>query len=137
MRALIAEALRPLELEVLQAENGQKGLQVVSETSPDLILLDLTMPVMDGVTMLRELRARGIKTPVIIITASSGKAVISRLLTLDLNDYIVKPFSSEELQAKVKKFLVSPPPAHLASTPAAAESQKAGSPTPTTLAEKN
>jgi len=105
MCTLIAEALEPLDLELLQAQNGEEGLRVVSKTALDLILLDLAMPIMDGFTMLKEMRGRGIKTPVILLTASSGNSMISRLTPFGLNDCIQKPFDREELIAKVKKVL--------------------------------
>jgi two-component system, cell cycle response regulator len=105
MRNIIKKALEPLEVEVLQAEDGQQGLQVVAEGEPDLILLDMTMPVMDGGTMLKELRGKGHKTPVVLLTAESGTTLIAPLVPLGFEDYIAKPFKAEELQAKVKKIL--------------------------------
>jgi CheY-like chemotaxis protein len=107
MLSLIAEALQSPELEVLQAENGEEGLKVILKTAPDLIILDLTMPVMDGFTMLKEVRARGLKTPVILLTASSGKPMIARMTPFGVTDYVLKPFQTEELQLKVKKALAS------------------------------
>ncbi len=105
MRNIIAKALAELDVEILQAEDGQQGLESVAANHPDLIILDVTMPVMDGPTMLRELRARGDKTPVVLLTAESGAAVIGPMMAQGFDDYIVKPFKAEELQAKVKKIL--------------------------------
>jgi len=105
MRMIIKKALSSLELELSQAEDGQQGLDQAAAVKPDLILLDITMPVMDGPTMLKELRARGDKTPVILLTAESGTSVIGPLVPLGFTDYIVKPFKAEELQNKVKKLL--------------------------------
>jgi DNA-binding response OmpR family regulator len=105
MRMLITEALAPLGIEILQAEDGQKGLQAAIESTPDLILLDVTMPVMDGPAMFKEMRCRGLKTPVILLTASLNAATVAPLIALGLNDYIAKPFNTSELQAKVKKIL--------------------------------
>jgi two-component system, cell cycle response regulator len=105
MRSIIKKALQPLDVDVLQAEDGEQGLQVALNESPDLILLDMTMPVMDGPTMLKELRAKGQKTPVILLTAESGTAIIAPLVPLGFEDYVAKPFKAEELQAKVKKVL--------------------------------
>jgi len=105
MRAIISKALGTLDVEILQAEDGEKGLASVEENNPDLILLDITMPVMDGPTMLKELRGRGHKHKVILLTAESGTSVIGPLFALGFEDYIVKPFKAEELQAKVVKIL--------------------------------
>lgn len=105
MRSIIAKALGDLDLEILQAEDGQQGLEAVEQSNPDLILLDITMPVMDGPTMLRELRTRGHKHRVILLTAESGTSVIGPLFALGFDDYIVKPFKADELQGKVARIL--------------------------------
>lgn len=105
MRNIVAKALADLDVEILQAEDGQQGLDAVAANHPDLVVLDVTMPVMDGPTMLRELRARGDKTPVILLTAESGSSVIGPMMAQGFDDYIVKPFKPEELQAKVRKIL--------------------------------
>jgi two-component system, cell cycle response regulator len=106
LRSIVERALANLEnSELLQAENGEKGLEAVEAHSPDLVLLDVTMPVMDGPQMLQELRARGNTIPVILLTAESKTSVIGPMLKLGFNDYIVKPFKNEELLAKVRKIL--------------------------------
>jgi len=105
MRNIISKALSDLELEILQAEDGQQGLEAIAANNPDLVLLDITMPVMDGPEMLKQLRGKGNKTPVILLTAESGTAVIGPLFAYGFDDYIVKPFKAEELQAKVAKIL--------------------------------
>ncbi len=111
MRSIISKALANIGAEILQAEDGKQGLDVVESTPPDLILLDITMPVMDGPAMLKELRARGKKTSVILLTAESGTSVIGPLMQFGFDDYIVKPFQAEELQAKVMKVLNPQPKA--------------------------
>jgi DNA-binding response OmpR family regulator len=108
MRSIIQKALAVFSVEVLQAADGQQGLAAVEESAPDLILLDLTMPVMDGAAMLKELRGRGNRTPVILLTAESGTSTIGPLLPLGFEDYIVKPFKAEELHKKVTKVLNPP-----------------------------
>jgi DNA-binding response OmpR family regulator len=131
MRNIVSKALAGLELEILQAEDGQQGLDSVAANHPDLIVLDITMPVMDGPTMLRELRGRGDKTPVLLLTAESGTSIIGPMMAHGFEDYIVKPFKAEELQAKVKKVLnpqgkvtaapeLEPEPARHAAAPSAA-----------------
>jgi len=105
MRSIIKRALQPLEVEVLYAEDGQQGLQVAGDQKPDLILLDLTMPIMDGAGMLKELRNRGQNTPVILLTAESGSTILDPLIPLGFETYITKPFKAEELMEKVKKVL--------------------------------
>ncbi len=105
MRSIVAKAISELPIQVLEAEDGQQGLAAIIEHRPDLVVLDITMPVMDGPTMLKELRGMGDKTPVILLTAESGSAIIGPLMPLGFSDYIVKPFKPEELVAKVVKAL--------------------------------
>jgi CheY-like chemotaxis protein len=106
LRAIVKRALGALEdIELFEAEDGQKGLAAVEEHRPDLILLDVTMPVMDGPETLRQLRASGDDKPVILLTAESKMSVIAPMMKQGFQDYIVKPFKNEELVAKVTKVL--------------------------------
>jgi two-component system, cell cycle response regulator len=127
MRGIISKALASLDLEILQAEDGEQGLKMIAEHQPELVLLDITMPVMDGPTMLKELRGRGDKTRVILLTAESGTSIIGPLFPLGFDDYIVKPFKAEELCAKVAKILNPQPKAMPAPEPAPARAVEGGS----------
>ena len=104
VRTIIAKTLRS-SFEILEAEDGEKGLGVLSEETVDIVLLDVTMPVMDGPEMLKQLRERGDKTPVILLTAESKTSLIGAMMQLGINDYILKPFKPEELMAKITKVL--------------------------------
>ena len=83
-------------LEVLVAENGARGLGVALKNHPDLILLDILMPIMDGITMLSKLRADewGKSVPVIILTNLSDKEKIAESIELGANDYFIKADST-------------------------------------------
>ena len=105
IRSIVSKALRELGFEIEQAEDGEKGLALLEETKVDLILLDVTMPVMDGPTMLKELRARGDKTPVIMLTSESKRTIVAGAMQLGIDDYMLKPFKPDELRAKVFKAL--------------------------------
>jgi DNA-binding response OmpR family regulator len=103
---------RFLELELnsegyhtLVAHDGLTGLTLAREETPDLVLLDWMMPEMTGVEVCRRLRATGCKTPVVLLTAKDD--VIDRVAGLDsgADDYVVKPFSIEELLARVRAHL--------------------------------
>ncbi|NJM48627.1 MAG: response regulator transcription factor [Alkalinema sp. RU_4_3] len=85
----------------LVAHDGLTGLTLAREETPDLVLLDWMMPEMTGVEVCRRLRATGCKTPVVLLTAKDD--VIDRVAGLDAgaDDYVVKPFSIEELLARV------------------------------------
>jgi two-component system cell cycle response regulator len=99
---LVKKALADMAFEIEEAEDGEKGLAAVEQFSPDLILLDVTMPVLDGPGMLERLRGRGVPTPVLLLTAESGTSVIGPMLKQGgICEYIVKPFKPEQLRAKV------------------------------------
>lgn len=89
---------------VLTASDGLQALQMVRDTRPDMILLDVMIPEMDGLDVCRELRKTH-KTPVIMITARSEE--VDRVVGLELgaDDYICKPFSVRELMARIKAVL--------------------------------
>lgn len=86
------------------AQDGADGLRMFKRVHPDLVLLDLMMPVMDGTQMIRELRSFS-KTPVIILTAKGEVFDKVALLELGADDYITKPFAIEELLARIRTAL--------------------------------
>ena len=88
--------------ETLEAYDGQAGLQLALEQNPDLILLDLMLPKMDGFDVCRNLRKENRSTPVIMLTAREEETDKVLGLELGADDYITKPFSMRELMARVK-----------------------------------
>ena len=86
----------------LEAYDGKAGLELALGENPDLILLDLMLPVMNGFEVCKTIRDKGLSTPVLIITARETEQ--DKILGLDLgaDDYITKPFSIRELMARVK-----------------------------------
>lgn len=107
-----------LELEgyqVVTARDGQAALELAMSTCPDLILLDIMLPKLDGFEVCRQLRNKGQDTPIIMLTAKSQE--VDRVVGLELgaDDYITKPFSIRELLARIKAVLRrrKSPPQHL------------------------
>src|SRR5688572_321808 len=82
--------------EALSAGNGADALAVVSREAPDLVILDIMMPVMSGWDVAKELRRRGIDVPIIMLTARGEEADRVRGLELGADDYVTKPFSLRE-----------------------------------------
>jgi len=111
VRMLVSKNAKEMGLEVDEAEDGQQGLSKVAEESYDLIVLDVTMPVLDGPGMLQELRARGDKTPVLMLTSESKRSIVASLMKMGIEDYILKPFKPDELKAKIAKALKMAGPA--------------------------
>ena len=99
----------------------------MSKETVDLVLLDVTMPVMDGPEMLKRMRERGDQTPVILLTAESKTSLIGQMMQVGISDYILKPFKPEELMGKITKVLG--PAMAAAAGPAAAAAAFTG-PTP-------
>jgi len=101
---LLVYNLRKAHYEVLAAEDGRKALDLARQSEPDLILLDLMLPEVDGLDVCRELRHTS-KVPIIMITARGEE--VDRVVGLELgaDDYICKPFSVRELMARVKAVL--------------------------------
>src|SRR4051812_11206831 len=105
IRSIITKQMTDLGFEVDQAEDGKLGLAKLEEITVDLILLDVTMPVMDGPTMLAALRETGNRTPVIMLTSESKRSIVAGAVKLGIEDYILKPFKPDELRGKVMKAL--------------------------------
>ena len=84
------------------AVNGVEGLRKAVEEAPDLIILDIMLPEMDGLEVCRKLRQKNIDTPIIMLTAKGGE--IDKVVGLELgaDDYMTKPFSIRELLARIK-----------------------------------
>jgi DNA-binding response OmpR family regulator len=109
-RGLI-DNLRSESYDVFAAADGETGYRLAREKPPDLIVLDLMLPRLSGYEVCRKLRADGLKTPILILTARGEEA--DRVVGLDLgaDDYVTKPFSIRELLARVRAVLrrVNPP----------------------------
>lgn len=97
--------LRNQGYQVYQAANGKEGLQVMSEHTIHLAIVDVMMPVMDGITMLMKMRALGKELPVIMLSAKSEE--VDKILGLNMgaDDYVTKPFTPMELLARVNSQL--------------------------------
>jgi two-component system alkaline phosphatase synthesis response regulator PhoP len=98
--------------QTVAAGDGRRGLALALAEAPDLILLDVMMPGMSGWDLCRELRRRGLDTPVIMLTARGEE--VDRVLGLELgaDDYVTKPFSLRELMARIRAVLRRPGPRH-------------------------
>jgi two-component system response regulator MprA len=104
IRSVLGRGLRFEGYDVQIAASGQEALELARETPFDLVVLDLTMPRMDGLEVCRRLR-RGMSVPILMLTARD--AVADRIVGLDsgADDYLTKPFDFEELLARVRALL--------------------------------
>jgi len=102
---MLRRALEGAGFEVETAEDGGRALAAVSAHAPDLMVLDVLMPGVDGLGVARRLRERGDTTPILMLTARDSISDRVKGLDAGADDYLIKPFSLEELLARVRAML--------------------------------
>ncbi len=105
LRSMLAAALQHHGFSVTTAEDGRQALELIPRIRPDLVLLDVMMPGLDGFDVCRRLRDSGDRTPVLFLTARDATDDKVRGLTLGGDDYVQKPFSLDELVARAQAVL--------------------------------
>ena len=110
--SFVTEGLRSVGMQVDLAEHGVDGLQAILLAQYDLVVLDIMLPGMDGIEVMRQARSKGITTPIIVLSAKAD--LPDRLLGFDIgaNDYLAKPFFMEELIARIRALLGRNPGRH-------------------------
>ena len=102
---LLSETLRLVEFEVRVADSGHRALRAVQEFEPDLMVLDVMLPDLDGFDVARRLRAAGSQVPVLFLTARDAVADRVTGLSVGGDDYVTKPFSLEEVVLRIRAIL--------------------------------
>ena len=110
IRDLLDTLLRRKGYDVVLAENGQKGLELFRRERPDVIVLDLKMPGMDGLTVLQQVRALNPKKPVIVLTGAGTAETEQKVRALGVTEYVEKEFSLHRLGDSLKRLLNNPLP---------------------------
>ena len=107
IRMLVKAALRSLGHELIEAVDGEQALELAIEHQPDLVLLDVTMPKLDGWEVLHFMRLRPetADVPVMMLTTAAQAADLDHGATLGSNDYLTKPFSPGDLRQHVERML--------------------------------
>lgn len=105
LRRIIAKILEEEHYQVEQAENGEDGYLMASSNEYDLITLDIMLPQMDGFSVIRKLRSEGLQTPTLFLTAKDQIEDKVKGLDFGGDDYIVKPFATQEFLARVRSLL--------------------------------
>jgi DNA-binding response OmpR family regulator len=97
--------VKKLNATVMEAKNGVEALRALEKLTPDVVMLDLWMPVMNGQDLLEKLRAedRWNEIPVIIMSALRDKEIVQKLMKLKISDYMVKPITIEQLTERITK----------------------------------
>jgi two-component system alkaline phosphatase synthesis response regulator PhoP len=111
VRKLVTFTLSDLGHEIVEAADGEEAVKVAVREKPDLIVLDIMMPGMDGLQVLRELRRIGVKrdTRVMLLTAKSQEVDFALGYNLGADDYLTKPFDPDELALQVTETLMLTP----------------------------
>lgn len=103
--SLLVKILEPNGFTVATETNGKQAEQHLSSNTYDFILLDIMLPGQDGIELLKHIRAKGITTPVILLTAIGTSQAVVEGLNCGADDYIVKPFKIDELKARINSVL--------------------------------
>jgi len=107
VRMLVARAFKSFDCKILEAANGLEGMAIAAQEHPDVILLDFTMPVMDGMEMMDLLRADEAlrSVPVVMLTAERSRDMVAEFAKKGVRDYMVKPFKEQEIIDRVSRIV--------------------------------
>ena len=105
VRKNIAQYLRIQDIHVIEAENGKVAYELFEESKLDLIITDISMPIMDGLTLIEKIRLIDIEVPIIILSAHTDTQKLLRAVKLNLVEYIIKPINRVALKNLIKKSL--------------------------------
>lgn len=103
MRTLVAMCLQDIA-EIRQASDGAEALRELKQADMDLLLLDWDMPAPDGLAVLKIVRSRGYRMPIIMVTAEASKSRVLEAIGSGASDYLIKPFVPAALREKVTKY---------------------------------
>lgn len=105
IRELVSASLHFSGFDVKTASNGTEAIDVITQTNPDLVVLDIMLPDIDGFTVTRRIRQQGVEAPVLFLTARDDTQDKVMGLTVGGDDYVTKPFSLEEVVARIRAIL--------------------------------
>ncbi len=105
IRELVSASLHFSGFDVKTASNGTEAIDVITQTNPDLVVLDVMLPDIDGFTVTRRIRQQGVEAPVLFLTARDDTQDKVMGLTVGGDDYVTKPFSLEEVVARIRAIL--------------------------------
>jgi two-component system OmpR family response regulator len=105
VRDLLGDALKLAGFETITAADAMIAQTLLRSTKPDLLIVDINMPMMDGFEFIERIRGNGDTTPALMLSARGDRADVTRGLTLGADDYVTKPFGLEELVLRIKAIL--------------------------------
>lgn len=105
MRMRVVKLLTENGYEVIEAGDGQEGLNQYKANKPDLVLMDITMPVMDGITAVEEIKKFDANATVVMCSALGQQTMVMNSVKAGAKDFIVKPYQPEKILATIKRFI--------------------------------
>jgi two-component system chemotaxis response regulator CheY len=105
MRMRAGKLLTQHGYQVLEAENGLDALNMYMQHKPDLVLMDITMPVMDGITALKEIRQADPQAKVVMLSAMGQQSMVIESIEAGARDFVVKPYEPDNVMASVRKLI--------------------------------
>jgi two-component system chemotaxis response regulator CheY len=105
LRVRISKMLSGEGFEIFEADNGLNAVNLYKTAKPDLVLMDITMPEMDGLTALKEIRSHDPKARVIMLTALGQESVVLEAIKSGARDFVVKPFERDRVLTAISKLL--------------------------------
>jgi two-component system, chemotaxis family, chemotaxis protein CheY len=105
MRMRCAKLLTENGYEVAEAENGQEAIHKYQSYRPDMVLMDITMPVMDGISATREIKSLDPNAKVVMVSALGQQTMVIEAIKAGAKDFVVKPFEPDKILGTVKKII--------------------------------
>ncbi|MCB1157333.1 MAG: response regulator [Leptospiraceae bacterium] len=105
MRTIVAQTLEMAEFTVLKAGDGKEGLSCFTAQKPDIVITDVNMPEMDGITFIKELRKLDPEIPILVLTTESKDSLKDEAFSSGANGWIVKPFRPAQIISMIKDIL--------------------------------
>ena len=105
MRVRLTKLLTSRGFEVVEAENGEQAISVYEQVKPDVVVMDITMPVKDGLQALAEIRGGDPRARVIMLTALGQESMVVQAVQAGARDFLVKPFDPDRLMTALEKVL--------------------------------
>ena len=107
MRMMLRDILTKAGHEVSEAENGKRAVEMYNEVNPDLVTMDITMPEMNGIDALKEIRKKNGSSKVVMCSAMGQQAMVIESIQAGAKDFIVKPFQADRVLESITKVLHS------------------------------
>jgi two-component system chemotaxis response regulator CheY len=105
MRLRVAKLLTENGYEVLEAGDGQEGVEQYKNNKPDMVLMDITMPIMDGITAVQEIKKHDPNAVVVMCSALGQQSMVMNSVKAGAKDFIVKPYQPEKILEIIKRFI--------------------------------